>query len=314
MNDFKSILIATYTNPDLDGFSSAFAYHELLCAQGTESVVGIYGNPRDEVQYLLARYNLTFSHQTQDPSQFTSVILVDASEIIGIDPRIRPESVIEVIDHRKINEANLFPNAKIQIELVGAAATLVAEKLYSNGLKPSRDIALLLYGAIISNTLNFQSKVTTDRDRKMSERLIEIVKPDVNFIHDMFIAKSELTGNALKKKIASESAGFTVGKTSVSIIQLEIVGGNNLIQTRSVELIEGLDRVNERFGSTLRFYTIPDLEEGYNYFFTDNEETKQLLSAVLGVTFTGFTARREGLILRKEIWPLIKAWLESATE
>ena len=37
---------------------------------------------------------------------------------------IRPQDVVEVIDHRLSNNAaELFPKAKIQIEPVGAAAT-----------------------------------------------------------------------------------------------------------------------------------------------------------------------------------------------
>ena len=47
------------------------------------------------------------------------VVILDASEPVHLEGRLVSEQVIEVIDHRKVNEAYRFTNAKIQIELVG---------------------------------------------------------------------------------------------------------------------------------------------------------------------------------------------------
>ena len=58
---------------------------------------------------------------------------------------------------------------KYKIEEVGAAATLVAEKYKLFNYEISRNAAILLYYGIISNTVNLNSKITTDRDRKMVE-------------------------------------------------------------------------------------------------------------------------------------------------
>jgi nanoRNase/pAp phosphatase (c-di-AMP/oligoRNAs hydrolase) len=58
-----------------------------------------------------------------------------------------------VIDHRKFHHADEFINAKQNIELVGSASTLIAEKFSQNSITPSREVAVCLYAAIVSNTI-----------------------------------------------------------------------------------------------------------------------------------------------------------------
>ncbi|MFA6282432.1 MAG: DHH family phosphoesterase, partial [Candidatus Omnitrophota bacterium] len=124
----KPILITCYVNPDLDGVAGVLAYCEFLQKTGRDTVAGIIGEPHDEAKYILDRYNLTYPKSIIDAGDFDEVILVDASDLNGLEGHINPEKVIEIIDHRKINEADKFPGAKVQIELVGSASTLIAEK------------------------------------------------------------------------------------------------------------------------------------------------------------------------------------------
>ncbi len=58
------------------------------------------------------------------------------------------------------------------------------------------------------------------------------------------------------------------------------------------------------------FQNTIELEEDKNFFVTDDEATQQLLEKVLGVTFVGNVAKRPGLIMRKQIVPLLKEELE----
>ncbi len=56
--------------------------------------------------------------------------------------------------------------------------------------------------------------------------------------------------------------------------------------------------------------SIVDLEEEKNYFITDDENTKDLIKKILNVNFDGNIAEREGLIMRKQISPLLKEEFE----
>ena len=161
----KPILITCYVSPDLDGVAGAVAYGEFLQKAGKDVVVGIIGELNDEAGYIFDRFGFSHPKTVPDADGYDEVILVDASELSGLEGKIPAEKVIEIIDHRTINDADKFPNAKAQIELVGAAATLVAEKFIQNKADISKESATLLYGAIVSNTLNFKGSVTTERDR-----------------------------------------------------------------------------------------------------------------------------------------------------
>lgn len=134
----KPILITFYVNPDLDGVAGALAYGEFLQKTGRESVVGIIGEPHDEAKYILDRYNIPYPQKIINADNFDEVVLVDARDLNCLEGNIAPEKVVEIIDHRKINEADKFPNAKVQIELVGSAATLIAEKFIKNSINISK--------------------------------------------------------------------------------------------------------------------------------------------------------------------------------
>lgn len=305
----KQILITCYVNPDLDGVAGAIAYCEFLQKTGKNAVVGIIGEPHDEVKYILDRYNFTYPQTILNSDNFNEVILVDASDLNGLEGKIAPEKVIEIIDHRKINEADKFPNAKVQIELVGSASTLIAEKFIQNNINISKESATLLCGAIISNTLNFKGGVTTERDKKAVEYLNKIALLPNNFWKELFGAKSDLLGDKLKERIEGDFAWFVLGDKKVGIAQIEIIGVENLIKERGEEIIQILEKIKAEMNLDFIFQNTIELEDCKNFFVADNQ-TQSLLEKVLNIKFDGFVAEKPNLIMRKQIVPLLKEELE----
>lgn len=306
----KPILITCYVNPDLDGVAGAIAYCEFLEKTGRKAVVGIIGKPHDEVKYILDRYSLSYPRSISNADNFDEVILVDASDLNGLEGNIAPEKVIEIIDHRKINEAGKFPNAKAQIELVGSAATLVAEKFIENNINISQESAILLCGAIISNTLNFKGSVTTERDKKAVGYLNKIALLSDNFWKELFMAKSDLSGEKLKERIKDDFAWFTFVDKKVSIAQIEIIGAEQLIKERGEEIINILEKIKLDMGLDYIFLNTIELELGCNFFISSDLKTQKLLETILDIKFNGFIAKRPNLIMRKQIVPLLKEALE----
>jgi len=304
------ILITCYVNPDLDGVAGAFAYAEFLQKTGTKAEARIIGKPHDEVEYIIKRFDITQPESLLNADDYDQVVLVDASDLNGLESKISSEKVIEIIDHRKVHEADKFPNAKIQIELVGAAATLIVEKFMENNIEISRESAILLYGAIISNTLNFKGAVTTDRDITAAQYLNEKIKLSNDFWKELFMAKSNISGDKLQSRIKGDIARFLMGDKKISIAQIEIIGAKQLIDQREGEIIQTLNDLKKELSLDLIFQNTLELEDNKNFFVTDNEETKKLLEDVLNVKFKGNVAERQGLILRKEIAPLLQEKLE----
>ncbi|MFA5791774.1 MAG: DHHA2 domain-containing protein [Candidatus Paceibacterota bacterium] len=306
----KPILVTSYVNPDLDGIAGVIAYTEFLQKRGKNTVVGIIGEPHDEARYILDRFGFEYPPMIPNADNFDEVILVDTSNLSELEGKIAAEKVIEIIDHRKIHEADKFPKAKAQIELVGAAATLIAEKFMQNKNDISTKSATLLYGSIISNTLNFKGSVATDRDKEAAIWLNKVAKLPEDFWKDLFIAKSDLSGKKLVKRIKNDFAWFVMGDKKVGIAQIEMIGAKKLIEDRSAEIVQVLEKIKEEMNLDFLFQNIIELEDCKNFFITNNVSTKKLLEKVFNVRFTGITAERPNLIMRKQIVPLLKQELE----
>ena len=63
-----------------------------------------------------------------------------------IPKAIEKENIVEIIDHHnKDSWLESRNDIKVQIELIGAAATLVAKRFKNENIKISRESAILLY-------------------------------------------------------------------------------------------------------------------------------------------------------------------------
>ena len=301
-------IVTTTPYPDLDGFACALAYVELLRAQGINANAALFGTPYIEATYLMDHYG--FPYPSDGITMFDPidrVVLVDESELKPMaSTNLNPQQVVEIIDHRKNHDLELFPNANVQLELVGSAATLVAERFKQANVMPSRMSGTLLYGAIISNTLNFQANVTTDRDHVMAQWLHSLSHFPSTFARELFLAKSDFSGPKLRNTIANDSKWWAFEGHNIFIAQIEMIGVQDLVQTRSREILEELHHQKETFGIDFYFCSFIELDGGYTMFVADDPGTQKLLESVLNISFRENVAQRPGLIMRKEIIPLIK--------
>lgn len=307
-----SVIITCNTNPDLDGFACVFAYQEFLGKTGQEVGVIIFGEPHDEVKYLLNRFGIVFPQNISGKlNQTSKIILVDTSDLRGLDKSINPENVIEIVDHRKINDQHLFSNAKIQIELVGACATLIAEKYRQQSMAPSLESAILIYGAIISNTLNFKANTATERDKAAADWLAENFDLPENLAQETFLAKSNFEGKKLQQKIRHDFAWFEFFGQRVGIAQIEMIGGRDLLERRYDEIFSELAELKAELLFDFVFLSIIGLKENVNFFVAPDKKTQKMLADIFDLEFVSGQAVRPGLIMRKEIAPLLKEYLEN---
>lgn len=294
------ILITPKINPDLDGVACAYAYAKLLNSSkdGNEYTSGIYGTPHSEAQFLINKFQITDVLFFNPDLAFDKFILVDASDLKGMPEVIRAQDVIEVIDHRATHRASeLFVNAKIQVELVGAAATLIWEKF-----KESLDInsTILLYGAIYSNTLNLNPSITTDRDLQAIKELAANIP--ANLITEMFQYKTNYIANNLEEVMTSDFKTFNGG---LGIAQLEGFNLDQLVNNNLEKIKNILASLKEKNNLKFIFLTAADIENGYNLFVVIDEETEELLEKSLTLNFNNSMAKNNQLLLRKQILPLL---------
>ncbi len=306
----ETVFTTSYVDPDLDGVACAIAYAEFMHATGRSATACLLGHPTVEAEFALRTLEVPRPLERGPFTAEEKVILLDASEPLHFQGQLDVAQVVEVIDHRQVHEAQVFVNAKIQIELVGAAATLVAEKFFEQNVTPSREAALILQAAVISNTQNFQASTTTDRDHAMMAALGAVAALPSGFTHDMFAAKSDFTGPKLAQAMDTETGVFEISGKRIGIVQLELVGSDVLVENRHLEILAILEHLCEQNKLDFIFLTMLDIEEKLNRFICADPFMQTSLSSALNVTFTDNLAIRQGIIMRKQITPLLKSYLE----
>jgi manganese-dependent inorganic pyrophosphatase len=305
----KPILVTSYVNPDLDGVAGAMAYAEFLNKSARNVTAGIIGAPHAEARYVLDRFGIPYPQRLDDATGFDEIILVDASEESALEGKVPLVKVIEIIDHRKLQESEKFPNAKAQIEFVGAAATLIAEKFMQDDVPPSRESAILLFTAIISNTLNFKG-IVTDRDKAAATWANRTAQLPEDFWRELFLAKSGLSGAKLRERIEGDLATFVLGGKKVAIGQIEMIGAEELARARQDEIEHVLATVKEKMDLDITFLNLIEIEQGYNILIAPDANVQDILKKALQTAFVGNLARTDRIIMRKEIGPLIKEELD----
>lgn len=170
------VIVTSYINPDLDGLACGVVYATYLASAAVRPV--FVGKPSAEGAGVLDRLNLdnAVSWVSPEGADWDDVTLVDCHHPAQL-PHVRDLAVVSaIIDHHPDGNAAAFPRASIQNERVGAAATLVAERVTSSSppiaLHPTH--AALLAAAIASNTLDFSAPSTTERDHAAYAALAQL--------------------------------------------------------------------------------------------------------------------------------------------
>ncbi len=301
------LLVTSYVNPDLDGTAGVIAYTEFLKAQGKEAVATLTGNIHSEAKHILERFQITPPPEL-DPNQAETLILIDTSIPSEQDSRLPLDRVIEIIDHRALHEGHLYPKANLQIELVGAAATLVAERLLIAKHIPSRESAILLYAAIASNTVNFKASVTTERDHAMARWLQSITDIPKDLITLMFASKSDMSGENLRTSMEGDFCWRNVNGREIGIAQLEILSAQEVARTRHDDIIQILNDLKNRQPAHEAFLSIIDLMEEKTVFVVPDQAMREVLAKALQIAFKDTIAIRDNVLMRKQIGPILKDW------
>ncbi len=304
MNTAIPTLVLSYTNPDLDTYGCALAYAELLRAQGYDASAGTYGMPTPEVQFMLD-YLGQVPLPELNPSEFSQIIVVDCSWPGNLDTRLDRDKVIEVIDHREGTDHNDFPNSAWNIEMVGAAATLIGEKFEAAGITPSKTAASLLLAGIFSNSMNLQSAITNHRDHHMVKWLNQFAQLPEDFAITLFKAKSDVTGNKLHAQLHGDLTTPLSGEFGIA--QLEMVGAADLINGRWSELSANSDMIKSEQHLKNLLIAMIDVAECATYFFCPDQHLRKILSREVGLSFDAYNlAKLPKILLRKEYIPAVK--------
>jgi manganese-dependent inorganic pyrophosphatase len=174
------------------------------------------------------------------------VVLVDHAEqaqsVIGIGQA----EIIEILDHHHIGSIETRIPVTATFDPVGSTATLVIERFRQNGLEPSPTSALMLLGAVLSDTVILNSATTTDRDHAVVEYLERALAVDARELgREMFESTADVSEVSAEDIVTRDAKRYQVrGGQTICIAQVEVVG--KALLERREELLEAMARERER--------------------------------------------------------------------
>jgi manganese-dependent inorganic pyrophosphatase len=173
------------------------------------------------------------------------VVLVDHAEQAQSAVGIGDAEIVEILDHHHIGSIETRVPVTATFDPVGSTATLVVERFRQAGMEPSRPTALMLLGAVLSDTVILNSATTTERDHAVVEYLERVLAVDAGQLgREMFQETSDVSGLSAQEIIARDAKRYQVrGGQEICIAQVEVVG--DALLERKDELLEALRRQRE---------------------------------------------------------------------
>jgi len=187
------------------------------------------------------------------------VLLVDHAEEGQSVAGVEQAEIVEILDHHHIGSIDTRVPVTATFDPVGSTATLVIERFRQNGMEPSRPAALMLLGAILSDTVILNSPTTTERDHAVVEYLERVLAVDSSkFGRQMFEATADVSEVSAEEIISRDAKEYQVrGGHTICIAQIEVVGKDLL--ERSAEVLETMRRRREDKGYLLYALMVTDI-------------------------------------------------------
>lgn len=286
---------------DIDVLACSIGLKELFSLLKISSEVVLKGPFNNSITQYLRNLKLDLkTNFVSDPKQY-SFAIVDISNPEYIASFVDKENIVILFDHHfgfeKYWKEIIKDNA--YIDHVGACATLIWEKYEENGLVDSisRESAVLIAHAIISNTLNLQASVTTPRDIAVLKEIEQMKVLDQNYRNKYFEEISNVIIKNPLEVLSNDTYTLKIANINFVIGQMEVWNAKEVILENSTSFLKYLASFNVENS----FLTIPSIEEGFNYIVTESEYIKSLLKRLIGVEFHGNIGKTSKLFMRKEI-------------
>lgn len=305
----QRIIVTTgHTYTDIDGLACVIAYHELLSKEGNISIALLRGVWNNSVPEEVNVWNLDFQKDYQ-ASREDEFVVMDMSNVSYITESLEGKKIVELYDHHFGFEDHWrsLLGSRSHIENVGACATLIVEEWRRRlpHARFSHQSAQLLGWALISNTLNFKSTLTTARDIDAFSYIQSHLTDDPRWVSDYFRNKDISVNQNPRSAIQwdSKRAHTPHMKYDIEIAQLELWEGGLFMKKHEAILNTIAQGVKEAHW----LLTVVSIKDGHNYLYTRSEALKQVLREKIGATFTGDRGTTKNLMLRKEILRELKA-------
>ncbi|POT55238.1 manganese-dependent inorganic pyrophosphatase [Citrobacter amalonaticus] len=218
------IHVLGHLNPDSDAICTAFMTARWLNFRGQEACAWRLGEANRETRFIFAQAGLPvpplLSHALTD----RDVWLVDFTEPTQGPASLSDSNIVGIIDHHRLGGLVTRLPPEVWVKPVGSSSTLLWQ-LMSDECRGqiTASQAILLLGAILSDTVTLRSPTTTDDDRLAVEQLSHMAGIALeDFSAGLLSAKTSIEGMSARDLLNKDSKTFTIHGHKVCVAQLEL--------------------------------------------------------------------------------------------
>ncbi|MBQ9028391.1 MAG: putative manganese-dependent inorganic diphosphatase [Lachnospiraceae bacterium] len=200
------------------------------------------------------------------------LILVDHNEFAQSVKGIEKAEVLEVIDHHRINDFSTNRPVAFRNEIIGSSATIVATIFRENQIPLPKNLAGLILGAILSDTLKFQSPTTTPKDIATAQFLAGIAGLDIDeFAMDMFSVSANIKGKTVSELLNQDIKFFNIDGCKTMISQV-IVTSADTARAMEHQVQDILDTFTKKKGLDLCLMVFTSILENGSVVYASGDK------------------------------------------
>lgn len=293
------MLVLGHTNPDCDSIAGAISLAELLTKKGTPATAIAQGTPNPEAQFLLDKIGFD-APEVRTEIAGEEVWLIDYSDW-GQAPKDAKQATIRgIVDHHKLGDITTAEPLECWIRPVGCSCTIVYSMYKAAGITPSKEAATLMLGAILSDTVKFNSPTFVEEDRTAALALAELAGvSDVEaFADEQFAAKSDVSKVPADELVLRDQKVYEIGGKQFAIAQLELTSLDPVL-AREEELQTALQSLKDNEGYHTALVILTDINALTSKGLICSEEA-ELVTETLGGSFEGQMIDLPGVVSRKK--------------
>ncbi len=232
----------------------------------------------------------------------TRLVLVDHNEMTQAVAGADEVTITEILDHHRLGSLATQQPILFINDPVGSTCTIIAELFRRDGLAPTPEIAGVLMGGIISDTLNLQGPTTTEKDATLLAWLSRLAGVDARQLADLiFSSGSVILANPPERVVRSDFKIYDEDGARFAVSQVEELGFGNF-WSHAKGLAKALDELctQERLCFACLLITDINTQNSLLLFKGDPELTKRITyPAVEGeeiFDLPGIVSRKKQLI------------------
>ena len=238
------------------------------------------------------------------------IVMVDHNEFSRSVSGIEKARVLEVIDHHRVTDFSTSRPVSFRNEIVGSTSTIIATMFRENQINIDENLAGLLLGGLLSDTMDLRTPTTTQRDRQTANILAALAGLDLDeFAREMFSISESDELKTLEEQMNHDTILFDSYGCRVIVCKINAARLDDF-KDRYEEVQKTLDNITSIKELEMGVLLITSALENASVIFASGEKADWVREAF--PDRNGEThSRQEGIVSRKaQVIPALRAVVE----